>query len=305
VTHFIEQTYAISDRITVMRNGEREGEYLCGDLSRIDLVNKMVGAARQQEAHAPVVPSGSESSAPVLLQTRGLAKKGALAPLDLAIHEGEMLGLCGLLGSGRTETARLLFGADKADAGAIEVRGKRGVFSVPRDAIALGIGFCSEDRKHEGAILDLSVRENLILALQAKLGVLHAIPLRRQQAMAQDYVNWLGIKTASIETPIGSLSGGNQQKVLLARWLATEPALMILDEPTRGIDVRAKEEIMEFVSTLCRKGMAVLFISSELPEVLRWSDRMLVLRDRKACGSYLRGELDESSVLQAIAGQAS
>jgi monosaccharide-transporting ATPase len=309
VTHFIEQTYAISDRITVMRNGEREGEYLCRDLSRIDLVNKMVGAARQQEAQAPALsqamPGGRESAAPVLLQTRGLAKKGALAPLDLAIHEGEMLGLCGLLGSGRTETARLLFGADKADAGAIEVRGKRGVFSVPRDAIAQGIGFCSEDRKHEGAILDLSVRENLILALQAKMGVLHAIPLRRQQAMAQDYVNWLGIKTASIETPIGSLSGGNQQKVLLARWLATEPALMILDEPTRGIDVRAKEEIMEFVSTLCRKGMAVLFISSELPEVLRWSDRMLVLRDRKACGSYLRGELDESSVLQAIAGQAS
>jgi monosaccharide-transporting ATPase len=309
VTHFIEQTYAISDRITVMRNGEREGEYLCRDLSRIDLVNKMVGAARQQEAQAPALsqamPGGRESAAPVLLQTRGLAKKGALAPLDLVIHEGEMLGLCGLLGSGRTETARLLFGADKADAGAIDVKGKRGIFSVPRDAIAQGIGFCSEDRKHEGAILDLSVRENLILALQAKMGVLHAIPLRRQQAMAQDYVNWLGIKTASIETPIGSLSGGNQQKVLLARWLATEPALMILDEPTRGIDVRAKEEIMEFVSTLCRKGMAVLFISSELPEVLRWSDRMLVLRDRKACGSYLRGELDESSVLQAIAGQAS
>jgi monosaccharide-transporting ATPase len=212
VTHFIEQTYAISDRITVMRNGEREGEYLCRDLSRIDLVNKMVGAARQQEAQAPVVPSGSESSAPVLLQTRGLAKKGVLAPLDLAIHEGEMLGLCGLLGSGRTETARLLFGADKADAGAIEVRGKRGVFSVPRDAIALGIGFCSEDRKHEGAILDLSVRENLILALQAKMGVLHAIPLRRQQAMAQDYVNWLGIKTASIETLVGDRTGADDPR---------------------------------------------------------------------------------------------
>lgn len=303
VTHFLEQTYAISDRITVMRNGEREGEYLCRDLSRIALVNKMVGAPAS-EAPAPVAPLTQQPASPVLLQARGLAKKGALAPLDLTIHRGEMLGLCGLLGSGRTETARLLFGADKADAGAIDIDGSSSLFAVPRDAIAHGIGFCSEDRKHEGAILDLSVRENIMLALQAKMGVLHAIPLRRQQAMAQDYVNWLGIKTASIETPIGSLSGGNQQKVLLARWLATEPALMILDEPTRGIDVRAKEDIMTFVSTLCRKGMAVLFISSELPEVLHWSDRMLVLRDRQACGSYDRGELDESTVLQAIAGQA-
>jgi len=305
VTHFLEQTYAISDRITVMRNGEREGEYLCRDLSRIDLVNKMVGALQQAHASlAPVAPAAPQLATPVLLRARGLARKGALAPLDLDIHEGEMLGLCGLLGSGRTETARLLFGADKADAGTIAIRGEQRVLAVPRDAIARGIGFCSEDRKHEGAILDLSVRENLVIALQAKMGVLRAIPLRRQQALAQDYVAWLGIKTASIETPIGSLSGGNQQKVLLARWLATEPALMILDEPTRGIDVRAKEEIMEFVATLCRKGMAVLFISSELPEVLRWSDRMLVLRDRQACGSYRRGELDESSVLQAIAGQA-
>ena len=305
VTHFLEQTYAISDRITVMRNGEREGEYLCRDLSRIDLVNKMVGALQQAHASlAAVAPGAAQLDTPVLLSARGLARKGALAPLDLDIHEGEMLGLCGLLGSGRTETARLLFGADKADGGTIAIRGEPRVLAVPRDAIARGIGFCSEDRKHEGAILDLSVRENLVIALQAKMGVLRAIPLRRQQALAQDYVAWLGIKTASIETPIGSLSGGNQQKVLLARWLATEPALMILDEPTRGIDVRAKEEIMEFVSTLCRKGMAVLFISSELPEVLRWSDRMLVLRDRQACGSYRRGELDESSVLQAIAGQA-
>jgi monosaccharide-transporting ATPase len=303
VTHFLEQTYAISDRITVMKNGEREGEYLCRDISRLELVNKMVGAPAQA-AQEPAPAPHAREDAPLFLRTRGLARRGALAPLDLEVHRGEMLGLCGLLGSGRTETARLLFGADRLDAGAIEIDGRAQVFSAPRDAIRQGIGFCSEDRKHEGAILDLSVRDNLILALQAKQGMLRAIPLRRQQALARDYVNWLGIKTAGIETPIGSLSGGNQQKVLLARWLATEPALMILDEPTRGIDVRAKEEIMEYVSALCRKGMAILFISSELPEVLRWSDRMLVLRDRKACGSYRRGELDDSSVLHAIAGEA-
>jgi simple sugar transport system ATP-binding protein len=304
VTHFLEQTYAISDRITVMRNGEREGEYPCSELSRLALVNKMIGApagAEEQGAHAQAAEQHERGA--VFLRAQGIARKGVLAPVDLALHRGELLGLAGLLGSGRTETARLLFGADKADGGAIEVEGRKAAFANPRDAIARGIGFCSEDRKHEGAILPLSVRENLILALQARQGIWRAIPLKRQQQLATDYVKWLGIKTAGIETPIGALSGGNQQKVLLARWLATEPGLLILDEPTRGIDVRAKQDIMDYVTALCRKGMAILFISSELPEVLRVSDRMVVMRDRKACGEYRRGELDETSVLRVIAGE--
>lgn len=303
VTHFLDQTYAISDRITVMRNGEREGEYLCSELSRLALVNKMIGApAEAQEQAQSACATGLEHNE-TFLRTKALARKGVLNPIDLEIRKGELLGLAGLLGSGRTETARLLFGADKADSGAIEIDGRSRVFSTPRDAIQQGIGFCSEDRKHEGAILALSVRENLILALQARQGLLRAIPMRRQQELAAHYVKQLGIKTASIETPIGTLSGGNQQKVLLARWLATEPKLMILDEPTRGIDVRAKQEIMDYVTTLCRKGMSILFISSELPEVLRVSDRIVVMRDRKACGEYGRGELDDSSVLHVIAGE--
>jgi simple sugar transport system ATP-binding protein len=313
VTHFLDQTYAISDRITVMRNGQLEGEYACSELSRIALVNKMIGApadANQEQGLGTVPPGLSPGSASgsreVLLEARGLARRGALLPTDIAIRKGELLGLCGLLGSGRTELARLLFGADKADSGGIMADGRQSAapFANPRDAIGAGIGFCSEDRKHEGAILSLSVRENLILAMQAQAGMLRAIPLKRQQELANNYVKWLGIKTASIETPIGSLSGGNQQKVLLARWLATEPKLMILDEPTRGIDVRAKEEIMDYVSGLCRKGMSILFISSELPEVLRVSDRMIIMRDRKACGEYQRGELDDTTVLHAIAGEA-
>jgi simple sugar transport system ATP-binding protein len=312
VTHFLDQTYAISDRITVMRNGEREGEYACSDLSRLELVNKMVGAPAGSVAAGSTRAAGLGAAAPVaassklatLLRAVGLGRKGALMPMDIELRQGEMLGLAGLLGSGRTEAARLLFGADKADSGAITVDGKESSFASPRDAIAAGIGFCSEDRKHEGAILELSVRENLILALQARAGIMRAIPLKRQQQLAEEYVKALGIKTASIETPIGSLSGGNQQKVLLARWLVTEPRLLILDEPTRGIDVRAKQEIMDYVSALCRKGMSILFISSELPEVLRVSDRIVVMRDRKAGGEYPRGALDETSVLHVIAAGA-
>jgi monosaccharide-transporting ATPase len=305
VTHFLEQTYEISDRITVLRNGVLEGEYQASALSRFELVNKMVGtqsqpgkesAGEDKEARAP-------GSGEIVLQARGLGRKGILAPLDLDFRAGEVFGLCGLLGSGRTEAARLLFGADKADSGSIRMKGEPGRFNSPRDAIAAGIGFCSEDRKAEGAILELSVRENIILALQARAGLLRVIPRKRQQAIASDYVKWLGIKTPDIDTPISSLSGGNQQKALLARWLATDPAMLILDEPTRGIDVRAKQEIMDHVIALCRKGMAILFISSEIPEVLRCSDRMLVLRDREPCGEYLRGELDDESVLQVIAGE--
>jgi simple sugar transport system ATP-binding protein len=315
VTHFLDQTYAISDRITVMRNGEREGEYACSELSRLALVNKMIGApadAASLDVPATAAAPGQAqgeltlvvAQAATLLRTSGLKRRGVLQPIDLEVREGEVLGLAGLLGSGRTELARLLFGADRADSGSIRIGNHDGVFLTPREAIGEGIGFCSEDRKLEGAILSLSVRENLILAMQARAGMLRAIPMKRQQELATEYVKALGIKTASIETPIGALSGGNQQKVLLARWLATKPKLMILDEPTRGIDVRAKQEIMDYVTALCRKGMSILFISSELPEVLRCSDRMVIMRDRAVCGEYTRGELDDESVLHVIAGEA-
>jgi galactofuranose transport system ATP-binding protein len=303
VTHFLDQVYAVSDRITVMRNGRTEGEYLARDLGRLELIQKMVGP----HAASTAPPASCAQTTTPALTTHGLARRGALQPLDLEIREGEVLGLCGLLGSGRTEAARLLFGADTADAGDIEIAGQRQRFASPRQAIANGLAFCSEDRKLEGAVLALSVRENIVLALQARQGWWRAIPLKRQQAIAADYVQRLGIKTADIETPIGLLSGGNQQKALLARWLLTQPRLLILDEPTRGIDVRAKEEIMDEVRRLCAEGndedrrMAVLFISSELPEVLRCSDRIVVLRDRRAIGTYERGQLDERSVLEVIA----
>jgi monosaccharide-transporting ATPase len=305
VTHFLDQTYALADRITVMRNGETEGEYLASDLSRLALVNKMVGAPPDQQ------PTRLDSRAPTtgaaVLKAQGLARRGALHPLDLELKRGEVLGLAGLLGSGRTEAARLLFGADSADGGHVETGDHSGRWHSPRQAIAAGIAFCSEDRKHEGAILDLSVRDNILLALQARHGLRLVMSHEQQQALADDYIRRLGIKTASADTPIGQLSGGNQQKALLARWLATEPAVLILDEPTRGIDVRAKEDLMDAVRALAHKedgtGMSILFISSELPEVLHCSDRVLVLRDRRAAGEYRRGELDERSVLEVIAAE--
>jgi galactofuranose transport system ATP-binding protein len=307
VTHFLDQTYALADRITVMRNGETEGEYLATELSRLALVNKMVGAPPDQQ------PTRLDSRAPetgaAVLKAVGLGRRGALQPLDMELKRGEVLGLAGLLGSGRTEAARLLFGADTADEGHVEAEGHTGRWHSPRQAIAAGIAFCSEDRKHEGAILDLSVRENILLALQARHGLRLVMSHEQQQALADDYIKRLGIKTASADTPIGQLSGGNQQKALLARWLATEPAVLILDEPTRGIDVRAKEDLMDAVRALAHKqdgtGMSILFISSELPEVLHCSDRVLVLRDRRAAGEYRRGELDERSVLEVIAAEPS
>ncbi|MCE4555415.1 sugar ABC transporter ATP-binding protein [Pelomonas cellulosilytica] len=305
VTHFLDQTYALADRITVMRNGETEGEYLAADLSRLALVNKMVGAPPDQQPSR--LDSQAAGTGTPVLKAQGLGRRGALHPLDLELRRGEVLGLAGLLGSGRTEAARLLFGADTADAGHVETDGHQGRWHSPRQAIAAGIAFCSEDRKHEGAILDLSVRDNILLALQARAGLRLVMTREQQQALADDYIKRLGIKTASAETPIGQLSGGNQQKALFARWLATEPAVLILDEPTRGIDVRAKEDLMDAVRALAHKedgsGMSILFISSELPEVLHCSDRVVVLRDRRAAGEYRRGELDERSVLEVIAAE--
>lgn len=303
VTHFLEQTYAISDRITVMRNGEREGEYRCSDLSRLDLVNKMVGVDSAASSLPHATGAAQNSAATVaFLQAEQIGKKGAIEPFDLTLQVGELLGFCGLLGSGRTEAARLLFGADQADSGSIRVHGQSRRFAAPRDAIAQGIGFCSEDRKLEGAILNLSVRENMVLALQARNGMFRKIALPAQQQAVRELVQRLGIKTADIETPMASLSGGNQQKVLLARWLLMQPHMLILDEPTRGIDVRAKLDIMDYIIELARSGMSIVLISSELSEVLRCSDRVMVFRDRRVCGEYRRGELNDDSVLQVIAG---
>lgn len=304
VTHFLDQVYALCDRVTVLRNGQLVGEYLAADLGHSALIAAMVG----REMVAGLAPQTSTqedalAQAPEVLQVRGLARQGHVKPLDLALRQGEVVGLGGLLGSGRTELARVLFGLDRSDAGEMTVQGKAVRLHSPAQAIRLGLGLCPEDRKAEGIIAELSVRENIALALQARQGLWPCMSRAQQARLALHYVKALGIKTADIETPIGQLSGGNQQKAVLARWLATKPCLLILDEPTRGIDIAAKQEIMNEILTLARAGMAVLFISSEMEEVVRVSDRIVVMRDRAKVGELPAGTSDHA-VYAMIAGQA-
>lgn len=326
VTHFLEQTYAISDRITVMRNGEREGEYLAKDLPVDRLVSKMVGHERMSgrlpgagaagsgaspraavaastasdASTAPDAPRMRPAAIP-FIEMHGIGRRGLINPIDLDVQAGEILGLAGLLGSGRTETAQLVFGAERADAGTMTIRGKPATLRSPRDAVRQGIGYCPEDRKREGIVADLSIRENIILALQARRGWWRAIGRTAQREIADRYIRHLGIKARDAEQPIGLLSGGNQQKVLLARWLATEPQMLVLDEPTRGIDIAAKFEIMDRIRELCAKGLAILFISSEVSEVVRVSHRIAVLRDRRKVAE-IDGQASEDQVYRLIAG---
>jgi len=284
VSHFLDQVYAISDRMTVLRNGRLVGEYRTAELERVDLVQKMIGRSlevleRLEEAPKPQVAERRDATP--YLQAIGLGRKGSIEPFDLDVYPGEVVGLAGLLGSGRTELARLLYGADRADTGSLHVEGDPTRLRSPRSALEHGIVYSSESRKTEGIIGDLTVRENIVLGIQAERGWLRRVPQRRADEVVDQYIRTLGIRPANPDAIAGNLSGGNQQKVLLARWLATAPRLLLLDEPTRGIDVGAKAEIQRLVAELAADGMAVVFISAELEEVLRLSHRLAVLRDRR------------------------
>lgn len=222
----------------------------------------------------------------------------------MIIKKGEVIGFAGLLGSGRSECAKVIFGVDKATSGTIKINGKSYSYIYPKKAIQEGFGFCPEDRKIEGIIGDLTIRENIILALQGNKGIFKYIPMKKQQEIAQKYIDLLKIKTPSMEQKISNLSGGNQQKVILARWLATEPKFLILDEPTRGIDIGAKNEITELILALAKQGMTILFISSELPEIVKCCDRVIVLRDRNVIGELVGEEIEEANIMKTIAGEA-
>ncbi|AIB16396.1 sugar ABC transporter ATP-binding protein (plasmid) [Azospirillum argentinense] len=306
VTHFLDQVYALCDRITVLRNGRLVGERRTAELPRLDLVAMMLGRELEAAAHriAPPADDGEEDARPPLVRFRGYGKARSVEPFDLAIRPGEVVGLAGLLGSGRTETARLVFGMDRADRGEAAVDGQAVRLRGPRDAIRLGFGFCPEDRKKEGIVGALSVRENIILALQARQGWLRPIPRRRQEEIADRFIRLLDIRTPHAEQPIQLLSGGNQQKALLARWLATEPRLLILDEPTRGIDVGAHAEIIRLIERLYADGMALLVVSSELEEIVAYSRRVVVLRDRRHVAELRGGEVAVDRIVAAIASES-
>jgi monosaccharide-transporting ATPase len=283
VSHFLDQVYEVADRMTILRNGRLVGEYLTKELPKVELVAKMIGREladlEELEGKPHVRPAGD--AAPPLVEAEGLGRTGSIRPFTLTIREGEVVGLAGLLGSGRTELARLLFGADHADEGTVRIAGERVALRTPRAATSRKIAFCPENRRAEGLVDELSVRENIVLALQASRGWTRPLPRRRQDELVAKYIAALNIRPGDPDQPVGTLSGGNQQKVLLARWLIMEPRLLILDEPTRGIDVGAKAEIQRLVAQLSDGGMAVLFISAELEEVLRLSHQVGVLRDRE------------------------
>jgi simple sugar transport system ATP-binding protein len=306
ITHFLDQVYEVSDRVTILRNGVVVGTYDPASLPRLELVSLMLGrslvALEDMAAHK--METAEHISTDAFLQAKGLGLTGSLEPFDLDLHRGEVVGLAGLLGSGRTEMARLIFGLDRPDSGSLEIEGTEVRDYSPAASVQRGVALAPEDRKTEGIVADLSVRENIILAVQADRGWLRHLGAQEAAAIADRYIELLRIATPSADQPVKHLSGGNQQKVILARWLATDPRLLILDEPTRGIDVGTKADIQKLVLDLADEGKSCIFLSSELDEVLRTSHRIVVLRDR-AIVAEMTGEIDEKVIMSAIAGVAS
>ncbi|HHT05936.1 MAG TPA: sugar ABC transporter ATP-binding protein [Hydrogenispora sp.] len=301
ITHFIDEVYAISDRITVLRNGELIGEYHTSALPQIELISKMMGKALSDVSAIKKheLPK-SDDSVPVF-EARALSSAAGVRPFNFKIQKGEVNGFAGLLGSGRSESVRAIFAADKVTGGEVKINGRRVKIKTPLQAMKQGIGYLPEDRKGDGIIDELSVRDNLILALQVMKGFFRPLSRKQAEEFTDQFIQKLDIKTPSPNTPIKSLSGGNQQKVILARWLLTQPMYLILDEPTRGIDVGTKVEIQKLVLKLAADGMSITFISSEIDEMLRVCARLIVMKDREIVGELSGMNLTEQDVMHMIA----
>lgn len=304
VTHFLDQVYEVCDKITVLRDGQFVGEYEIKDLPRVQLVSKMLGKELDDmsDIKSDAATFKAEEGAVPVFEATNLTSTEAVKPFDFHINKGEVNGFTGLLGSGRSECVRAIFGADRVLTGDKKKDGKPVKITKPIEAMKAGIAYLPEDRKIDGIVGDLSVRENIILAYQVLKGALHPISKAEQYKIADEYIKLLDIKTASADTPIKSLSGGNQQKVILARWLLTHPDYLILDEPTRGIDVGTKVDIQKLVLKLASEGMAVTFISSETDEMLRTCSRLIVMRDRNVVGELTGDELNQTTIMNTIAG---
>ncbi len=304
VTHFLDQVYEVCDKITVLRDGKLVGEYEIKDLPRVSLVSKMLGKELDDLSDIrdeKLIYTKEDGTEPVL-EVEGLISDAGIKPFDFHIEKGEVNGFTGLLGSGRSECVRAIFGADRVTGGTVKKNGKQIKITKPIDAMKNGIAYLPEDRKVDGIIGDLSVRENIILALQVLKGFFKPFTKAEANKFAEEYIKLLGIKTASADTPIKSLSGGNQQKVILARWLLTNPEYLILDEPTRGIDIGTKIDIQKLVLKLASEGMSVTFISSETDEMLRTCSRLVVMRDRKVVGELSGDDLTQNKIMSTIAG---
>ena len=304
VTHFLDQVYEVCDRITVLRDGKLVGEYEIEKLPRVQLVAKMLGKELDDEAQIKDETQiyHADESVPPVFEVEQLQSNAGIKPFDFYIRKGEVNGFTGLLGSGRSECVRAIFGADRVIGGKIKKNGKEIKISKPIDAMKNGIAYLPEDRKVDGIVGDLSVRDNIILAAQVLRGFFRPFSKAQANKFADEYIDMLQIKTASRETPIKSLSGGNQQKVILGRWLLTNPEYLILDEPTRGIDIETKIEIQKLVLKLASEGMSVTFISSETDEMLRTCSRLIVMRDRKKVGEITGEDLTQSKIMDTIAG---
>ena len=302
ITHFLEQVYEVCDKITVLRNGELVGEYTVSELPRVKLISAMLGKDMEDMTNLKNSKRPYTGAGTVVYEAEGLSSSEGVKPFDFLINKGEVNGFTGLLGSGRSESVRAIFAADRVTGGKVKVNGRDVKITKPKDAMENGIGYLPEDRKGDGIIQDLSVRENIILALQVLNGFNKPLSRAESEKLADEYIELLDIKTASKETPIKSLSGGNQQKVILARWLLTHPQFLILDEPTRGIDVGTKIEIQKQVLKLAEQGVGVTFISSEIQEMLTVCSRLIVMRDRKIVGELTGDELSQDNIMKTIAG---
>lgn len=304
VTHFLEQVYEVCDKITVLRDGKLVGEYEIKDLPMVELVSKMLGKELDglSDMKKPNVAAAHGADEVPVYEAEQLGSVAGVKPFDFKIYKGEVNGFTGLLGSGRSESVRAVFGADKVTGGKVKINGKEVKITKPINAMKNGISYLPEDRKRDGIIGDLSVRENLILAHQVLKGFFKPISRAQSEKFADEYIKLLEIKTASTETPIKALSGGNQQKVLLARALLSNPEYLILDEPTRGIDIGTKTEIQELVLKLAGEGKSVTFISSEIDEMLRTCSRLVVMRDLKQVGELTGEDLTQTKIMKTIAG---
>jgi ABC-type sugar transport system ATPase subunit len=299
ISHRLGEVFRIAQRVTVLRDGVMVGGLAVQDATEDLLVRMMVGRDLSR-----LFPEARASDAPVRLEVRGLSRRGVLHDVSLSLRGGEIVGLAGLVGAGRTELARCLFGADSISEGEILLDGAKVDIRSPGHAVDLGIALVPEDRKLQALVLGMGVRENLSLPVLDRLGSPLVPSRRRERALASDYIKSLRIRTPHMEQRVSALSGGNQQKVVIARWLATKPKVLILDEPTRGIDVGAKAEVHALIARLAEQGVAILMISSELPEILGMSHRILVMRSGRIVADIPREDATEELIMAAATGQA-